>query len=229
MKLQISSNEKPYKEIIRDIKAFYDQRSPDSYEIVPLEIGDFQKGNAVIELKSASDLISSMKKEPGTTTSRLIRQVNNMTQFKCPVVLVTATIPEIVLESRRTNTENPFRFDSLIGYLASIYVRYGVPVIPFGQLGAAYFAYSVLEKANDGKVPIINPLKASAVATPPQEQESVLMGIKGIGPEIAASLLLHFSSLNNIFNATEKQLTEIDGIGPKTAKKIYELIRRKYA
>jgi len=222
MKVKISSNEKPVKAIIEDIKSFY----PDSYEVVPLEIGDLQKGNAVIELKTASDLISSMKKEPGATVPRLLRQVNDMQQFPCPVVLVTATIPEILLESHKLNTENPFNFKSLVGYLASVYVRYHVPIIPFGNLGASYFAYSILEKANDGKIPNINPLKASA--SPSHEQEAVIMGIKDIGPETARALLSHFKTINNIFNATEDSLMQVTGIGPKTAKKIYELMRKNY-
>ncbi len=224
MKLKISSNEQPDKKIIEGIKSLYP--NSDSYETIPLEIGDLQKGNCVIELKTASDLISSMKKEPGATIPRILRQAINMQQFSRPLILVTATIPEIILETRSFNTENPFPTKSLWGYIASIYARTGVPVIPFGSLGADYFAYSLLEKSNDGKVLNLNPLKASA--TPSHEQEAILSSIINLGPETSKNLLSHFKTIKNIFNADEKHLMEVKGIGPKTAKRIFEISRRNY-
>lgn len=224
MKLLISSNEKSDKKIIEGVKSLYEV--PDSYETSPIQIGDLQKGNCVIELKTASDLISSMKKEPGATIPRILRQAINMQQFSRPLILVTATIPEIILETRKFNTENPFPVKSLFGYMASIYARTGVPVIPFSNFGADYFAYSLLEKSNDNKVLNLNPLKASA--TPSHEQEAVISSIVSVGPETSKNLLIHFKSIKNIFNATQEQLMEVNKIGPKTAKKIYELSRRNY-
>lgn len=224
MKLKISSNERPYKEIIKGVKSLYP--NSDSYEISPIEIGDLQKGNCVIELKSASDLIKSMKTESGATIPLILRQAMNMQQFSRPLILVTASIPELILESHSYNAEKGFPIKSLLGYMASIYARTGVPVIPFGSLGAEYFAYSLLEKSNDGKLLNLNPLKASP--TPSHEQEAVIASIYDIGPELSKNLLIHFKSIKNIFNATQEQLMEVNKIGPKTAKRIYELSRRNY-
>ncbi len=224
MKLLISSNERPYKDIIKGVKSLYP--TSDSYETSPIEIGDLQKGNCVIELKSASDLIKSMKKEDGATVPLILRQATNMQQFSRPLILVTATIPEIILESRSFCNTKGFPIKSLWGYMASIYARTGVPVIPFGSFGADYFAYSLLEKSNDDKILNINPLKASA--TPSHEQEAVIASIYDIGPEIAKNLLSHFKTIKNIFNATPEQLMEVNKVGPKTAKRIFELSRRNY-
>lgn len=232
MKLQISSNERPYKEIIKGVKSLYP--NPDSYEVTNIDMGDLQKGNAVIELKSASDLIKSMKKEDGATIPLILRQAINMQQFSRPLILVTATIPEIILESRlhmnpkiiSEGNNKGFPIKSLFGYMASIYARTGVPIIPWGNFGADYYAYSLLEKSNDGKILNFNPLKASA--SPIHEQEAIISSIIDIGPEISKKLLTHFKTVKNIFNATPEQLMEVEKIGPKTAKRIYEISRRNY-
>lgn len=44
--------------------------------------------------------------------------------------------------------------------------------------------------------------------------------IDGVGPLIAKKLLQHFGSATQIFNANQKQLLQIDGIGKKTAEAI---------
>lgn len=53
----------------------------------------------------------------------------------------------------------------------------------------------------------------------------VLQGLPGIGPERAANLLDHFSSLESVFLAEEDELAQVKGIGYSTAGRIRELVR----
>lgn len=222
-KLKISSNEKDNKEIIQQIKAFY---PPELIEVCKLDIGDLVKGNCCIELKTASDFLSSLKPEPGSTVSRILRQAYNMQQYPIAEIIVSATLPEIIYESRKFDSKEHWNLDSLTGYIASIRTRFNIPVILWGKLKLDYYIYSLLEKSNDDKVREINPLRASA--TTKHQQLAVIQSIKDIGPATANNLLSHFKTIKNIINASPSQLMEVDGIGKKTSNKIYELIHQEY-
>ena len=52
----------------------------------------------------------------------------------------------------------------------------------------------------------------------------ILEGLPGIGPSTAIELEDHFGSVRAVFTADEKELKEVEGIGPKTAQKITEAV-----
>ena len=96
MKLQISSNENASKPLIAEILSFY---RPDEYEFVHLDIGDITIGRVALELKlSAEDYLASLNTEG--TTSRLIRQAQNLSQFPISEIVVAATFTEVIFASR---------------------------------------------------------------------------------------------------------------------------------
>jgi excinuclease ABC subunit C len=55
--------------------------------------------------------------------------------------------------------------------------------------------------------------------------ESVLDGIKGVGPAIKRKLVLHFNTVKAIREASVEQLSAVDGIGPKLAETIHAALR----
>lgn len=59
-------------------------------------------------------------------------------------------------------------------------------------------------------------------------QEFLLAGLPQINTRTARKLLKHFGSLEKVFTATEEELREVDGIGPKTAKVIRLILTKKY-
>jgi len=224
MKVQISSNEDLNKDLIQKIMAFY---NPEDIEVKKLDVADIIKGRCAIELKiTAADFFDSLQKEPGATVPRIIRQANDLQQYERPHIVVGATLPELIFESRKWQSETHWNLDSLVGYIASIESRFGVPIKLWGSIKLEYYIYSLLEKSNDGKVTIINPLKAHA--SPSQEQEAIVSSIKDIGPETSKALLSYFLTVNNVFNASPEELKKVPGIGPKTAHKIHELVNRSY-
>jgi len=231
LKLLVSSNEREsyeedleHRNFIEKVMAYY---QADEIETTQLDSGDLGKGNVRIELKtSAADFVDSMMKKHGATISRMERQALNLQQYETPIILVVATIPEILMELLKKNPEHPVPLKSVNGYMASIYARYHVPIIPYGALGADYYAYSLLEKGNDGKVPNMNVVKVHASSA--NEQEAVLQGISGLGGKRANKLLSYFKTLQNIFNAQIDEIKKVDDIGDVTAKNIYDLIRREY-
>lgn len=234
--VSFSSNEDPFKPLISEILSYFD---PEKYEIVfeQRDIGDVQLGNVVLELKlSASDFLLSLIEEG--TTSRLMRQALNLSQFPMSEIVVAASFNEVILESRMprnkpvsmqlTPAEPPkcWSLKSIIGLTASIRTRMGVPITFIGSTALPYYVYDLLVKGNDGKTPIINPLKVAA--TPNQEQEANLQSIKTIGDVISKNLLTHFGTLKAIYNATPEELMKVDEVGKKKADKIFNLLNRKY-
>lgn len=55
-----------------------------------------------------------------------------------------------------------------------------------------------------------------------KQHQIALTLIEGVGPLIAKKLLQHFGSAAQVFNANQKQLLQIDGIGKKTAEAVLQ-------
>ena len=49
-----------------------------------------------------------------------------------------------------------------------------------------------------------------------------------VGPKTADSLLTHFGTLRKVITAEPKELMVVDGIGPKTAEKVYRILDTPY-
>ena len=52
----------------------------------------------------------------------------------------------------------------------------------------------------------------------------VLQGLPGVGPKLAAALLLHFGSVEKVMTADAKLLMQVRGCGPKKAATIREIL-----
>jgi len=53
----------------------------------------------------------------------------------------------------------------------------------------------------------------------------LIQGLPEVGPSIAKRLLDRFESVRNVMNASEKDLLRVDGIGPKKAKAIRNVLK----
>jgi len=61
-----------------------------------------------------------------------------------------------------------------------------------------------------------------------EEQVGILMGVQGIGLEIARNLLTYFGTLEKIFQASQKELEKVEKIGKEKSKHIQEIFQKKY-
>ncbi|MEM1222161.1 MAG: excinuclease ABC subunit UvrC [Verrucomicrobiota bacterium] len=55
-------------------------------------------------------------------------------------------------------------------------------------------------------------------------RESILEDFRGLGPAKRAALLKHFNGLEKLKAASAEQITEVEGIGPKTAERLVEFL-----
>jgi len=177
-----------------------------------LPIGDFVVNDVGIERKSFEDFISSI------IDGRIFEQANSLyAVFKKPIIIVEgfgdverihensfyATLAYIVSKSNVTifRTKNEEETAKLIYWIARK---------EFENSGNAGF------KIKEKKVNVQT------------IQERILAAFPGISTVLSKRILKKFGSLKKFFNASEKELMEVDGIGEKTAKRIRKIIEEEY-
>ena len=60
---------------------------------------------------------------------------------------------------------------------------------------------------------------------PVEQVRFVVESLPGVGPTLAARLLMEFGSIYNIVNAHWRDLYKVEGLGAKKAKHLYNLFR----
>ena len=60
------------------------------------------------------------------------------------------------------------------------------------------------------------------------KQLYLLQGLPQVGPMLAKRLIKHFRSVANVMNASIKELSEVEGIGEISAKRIREVLNSEY-
>jgi ERCC4-type nuclease len=50
-----------------------------------------------------------------------------------------------------------------------------------------------------------------------------------VGPKLAKALLEHFGNVENVVNANERELLEVNGMGKKRAKSIRNVLKAEYS
>lgn len=169
-------------------------------EFQQLPVADYLINDIAIERKTISDLKSSI------INKRIFSQLSELRQYKKPLLIIEGgrhkLYDNIVLH------ENAIR-----GFLLSVAVNSQIPVIFTENEKDTAKHLSLLANKKQNKE---FSLRAKISLSEKEQAQFILEGFPGIGPKTAKKLLNSFSSLENIFNASEKQLSEI--IGSKTSE-----------
>jgi ERCC4-type nuclease len=64
--------------------------------------------------------------------------------------------------------------------------------------------------------------------TPEEIQSYIVQSLPDVGPGLAKSIMQMYGSLRTLFSASVGDLTKVDGIGPKKAKKIIDVFDLEY-
>lgn len=180
-----------------------------------LEVADFLVSDrTAVERKKAEDFVDSV------LDSRLFDQLNELTQFEKPVLLVEGKD----LYSHRNVHPNAIR-----GALATVALDYGIPIIWSEEEKETSEVLKSLAKReqeeNEREVAV------RGERTPKSEkdlQKFLVAGLPGINTKIAERLLEEFNTVQKIFTVSEDELKEVEGIGEKKAERIRELLKRGY-
>lgn len=192
-----------------------------------LDVGDYlvvANGMEVpVERKDASDYVSSLE------SGRLHNQLYQMsTDYDLSYLIIVGSITEALLHS---NINRNAYLSSLVGCSLK-----RSPTGKRGQIvtlmvetmsdfaGCVYFIHKKLESGDLDRRPVAVGSKSDI--------DSCLVTLYSCFPSVsverAKKLAEHFPSLRAICNASVEDLMKVEGIGRKTAEKIYKFINRYY-
>lgn len=181
-----------------------------------LEVADYLLSDRVAcERKTDIDFVRSI------VDRRLFEQLANMKQFECPVFLIEG---DGIFDTGINVHPNAIR-----GALASIIVDYSMPMIWTRKpLESAQMLYAIAKREQlqeKRSVAIRGKRQAKSMN---QMQEFLIAGLPKVSTIKAKSLLKHFGTPERLFAANEKELQGAEGIGKELAKRIRELLTKKY-
>lgn len=180
-----------------------------------LEAGDYYvlgKKPVLVERKYVTDLVGSVR------TRRLWSELDAVKRAEAePLLLIEGSL---ALIEKFTNW-NP---KSIVAVINNIILEWNVPVVTVpSQRWTVIYLASLAEDLSREKKARIYPLRVKEKAEKPEDYARMTVeGLPGISGQRAINLLRHFKTVRNIANASVDELAEVEGIGEKIAKRIYE-------
>lgn len=187
------------------------QQAATEISIKRLPVGDYLLDKLIVERKSLADFSASI------TDGRLFRQASSLTRVsEQPLVIVEGTDEDW--------GKSGISREALNGALISLVLIFKIPVLfsscPEETAKMILFAARQWNRFSYLNELYPRPNNGRKKSTKKQKiQSHVLQGIPGIGPARAKELINKFGTLAAIFNASDKQLETISGMGKKGIKK----------
>ncbi|WP_459201244.1 DEAD/DEAH box helicase [Methanococcus sp. CF] len=181
-------------------------------EFKTLEIGDYILSDRVaVERKTAEDFENSI------IDKRLFNQVMDLKKYERPLMIIEGN------EFVRIH-ENAIR-----GMMFSIMIDYQIPIMFSRDIeDTADILVKLAEREQIKEKREISIRYGKRPMSLKERQKFLVEGLPDVGPVMAENLLDNFNSVENIFTASEEELKSVEGVGPITAKKIKEVITKKY-
>ncbi len=177
-------------------------------------VGDYILSKRVcIERKSLSDFDNSV------ISGRLFEQVSRLKEaYEMPLLLIEGRDAERRLGSR-----------AIVGAIASVYLRYGIPFLFSSDEDESADIMYVIAKQELSDNDSAPSLKGGRRLYGLRDyQEHVVGNLPGVGPKLVMKLLKHFGSIRNIANSSIDELMKVDKIGKKKATRIHEALNGDY-
>ena len=184
------------------------------FEIVHLETG---KGDV------SSRRVSVERKEddflPSLFDDRRLRQLGAMREeAEFSYLVVTKSYNEIKADVAMRGVNERV----LIGYIASLCAVGYPPVFLPDKHDAAELIRRIVEKVEDDEPRIYVPRPKGAL--PRDYRNAIIESLPKVGPKTRRKLVDAFPTVADLCNATSEDLSAIEGIGKKTAEKIYQCL-----
>jgi len=171
-------------------------------------------GKVGVELKKVPDFVASI------IDGRILDQVRDLKDsFQKAVLIIEGE--EDIYSVRKVHA------NAIRGMLASIVLDFHVPVLYTKNPQDTAGLLAVMAKREQGKEVdfSVHSLKPKSFQ---EQQEFIVSAFPNIGLQTARLLLEHFGSIKSLVNAGEEQLTELKGIGDKTATQLVKMFEEEY-
>lgn len=179
-----------------------------------LEVGDFIcSSRLAVERKSRADF------EQSVIDGRLFTQLPNLVSNYGRVV--------IVVEGESDG--NRISRSALLGAYAAIIADFGASLMFTRDKDAtADLVFNLAKHEQLARKAELRIYAKRKSLTPSEEMRSIIEMLPLVGPKSARALLNHFGSVEAVISASEKDLSEVPGIGGKRAKLIHAILRHPY-
>jgi ERCC4-type nuclease len=178
-----------------------------------LPVGDcICSDRVVVERKDHGDFVSSI------IDGRIFEQAQRMReQFEKPVFIIEGS------------SNRDISMNALKAALATLATQYGASVLNTKNEKDTALTIFWLAKKEQHEAGRGIALK---VGRKPKEtgrlQEEIVCGLPGVRTVLCKRLLERFGTMAKVFGASEDDLAQVKGVGKKHAKKLYELINKRY-
>ncbi len=179
-----------------------------------LEVGDFLcSARLAIERKTRADF------EQSVIDGRLFSQLPNLVSNYGRVVVIVEGLSDDERLSR----------DSLLGAYSSIMADFGASLIfTRDKAGTAELVFHLAKHEQLAKKQPMRIYAKRKTFTPSQSARAIVESLPMVGPKLAKSLLRHFGSVEALAHASERDISEVPGIGKKRAKVIKAILSYPY-
>lgn len=207
IKVIVDTREHGFSNLLSELGAEVEERM--------LEIGDFVcSEQTAIERKTSSDF------ECSVLDQRLFSQLINLRQNYKNIILI--------VEGERAD-EGSLSRPALIGTYASVITDFGASLFfTKNEKATAELIYSIAKHEQTAKQLQLRVFAKRKTNTPSKNMRAIVEALPLVGPQMARKLLIHFGSLEMLFRASEKELTEVEKLGEKKAKIIWRIIHENY-
>jgi Fanconi anemia group M protein len=179
-----------------------------------LEVGDFLcSERLVVERKTRSDF------EQSIIDQRLFHQLQNMFRnYERGVVIVEGE-----------STEGRISKEALLGAYSSVVADFGASLFfTRNKEKTAELIFSIAKHEQLAKKQPMRVFAKRKTLTASANQRAIVEMFPMVGPKLAKALLTHFGNVENVVNATEEELKEVEKMGAKKAKAIRSIIENEY-
>lgn len=179
-----------------------------------LEVGDFVcSARCVVERKTRDDFEASI------VDGRLFAQLQNLvSNYERTIMIVEGE-----------GTGGRLRRESLLGAYVAVIADFGAALFFTRNMEkTAEMVYAIARHEQLAKKRPMRIYARRKTHTISQNQRAIVEMFPMVGPKLAKQLLAHFGNLENLINASEEELKEVDGMGGKRAKAMRRIISEGY-
>lgn len=182
-----------------------------------LKVGDFILSDRVcVERKTADDFLQSI------IDKRLMQQASELSKnFAIPVIMVEGMEN---IYGRRGIHPNAIR-----GTIASLAVNFKISIIPTqNEADTANLLYIIAKREQEDELRAVALRGEKKVMSLREKQQFVVESLPNVSAVLARRLLEHFGSVQNVINAGEFELKQVEKIGEVKAREIRQVVKGKY-
>lgn len=183
-----------------------------------LILGDYViSERVVVERKSIRDFLQSI------IDHRIFKQLDALVETYEKPVLILEGNPEFLFLERGIHA------NAIRGFFSSLALDYSVPVLwTQNSKETAFQIYWLAKREQIENKREIQIRVKQKFFSDTQLQEYIVAGLPNVSNVLSRRLLKRFKTIKNIFTASPERLMEIEGMGKKKAKKIWEIINKEY-